>query len=113
MRMNIQTMRSLFLAGLSAVALFLSPGAVAAQKAGEGLRLSRQWCSSCHIVEPGASGSDAARPFEAIANDSGFSGDGLRAWLADPHPPMPNLDLSRAETEAIIDYLLSLRRDTQ
>ena len=113
MRMNIQTMRSLFLTGLSVVALFLGAGTAAAQEAGEGLRLSRQWCTSCHIVEPGASGSDAARPFEAIANDIGFTQQVLRAWLADPHPPMPNLNLNRAETEAIIDYLLSLRRDTQ
>ena len=84
--------------------------ASAAQESDEGLRLSRQWCTSCHIVEPGASGSDAARPFEAIANDTEFKGDGLRAWLADPHPPMLNLNLNRAETEAIIGYLLSLRR---
>ena len=106
-------MRSLFLASLSGVALFSGVGATAAQEADEGLRLSRQWCSSCHIVEPAASGSDAARPFEAIVNNSEFTGDGLRAWLADPHPPMPNLDLTRAETEAIIDYLLSLRRGTE
>ena len=107
----MRAMQNLFLTSLSVVALLLGAGAAEAQEADEGLRLSRQWCTSCHIVEPGASGSDAARPFEAIANNTEFKEDGLRAWLADPHPPMPNLNLNRAETEAIIGYLLSLRRD--
>ena len=76
-----------------------------------GYRLASQWCTSCHIVEPGAGGSDAARPFEAVANDPNFTEDGLRAWLADPHPPMPNFDLTRAEVDAIIAYIKSLRRE--
>jgi mono/diheme cytochrome c family protein len=75
----------------------------------EGRRLARQWCTSCHIVAPGTSGSDAARPFESVAKDPNFTEDGLRAWLADPHPPMPNLNLSRAEIDAIVAYIESLR----
>ncbi len=39
------------------------------------------------------------------------AGCGLRAWLADPHPPMPKFDLTRAETDAIIAYIKSLKRD--
>ncbi len=39
------------------------------------------------------------------------AGCGLRAWLADPHPPMPKFDLTRAETDAIIAYIGSLKRD--
>lgn len=75
-----------------------------------GYRLARAWCTSCHIVAPGEGGSDAAPPFETIANRPGLSEDGLRAWLADPHPPMPNLHLSRQEIEQVIAYLRSLRR---
>ena len=77
----------------------------------EGLRLARQWCTSCHIVEPGSSGSDAAPPFETIANDPVVTENGLRAWLADPHPPMPKFDLTRIEIDVIIDYITSLERD--
>jgi mono/diheme cytochrome c family protein len=77
----------------------------------EGLRLARQWCTSCHIVAPGTGGSDAARPFEVIANDPMVTENGLRAWLADPHPPMPNFELTRTEIDAIIAYIKSLKRD--
>jgi mono/diheme cytochrome c family protein len=113
--MIMQTTRRLFLtclalACLVVVAPLLSAGIAPAQEAEEGLALARQWCTSCHIVEPGAAGSDAARPFAAIANDASFTEQGLRAWLADPHPPMPNLNLTRAETAAVTAYLRSLRR---
>jgi hypothetical protein len=32
------------------------------------------------------------------------------AWLANPHPPMPNFNLSRTEIDWIVAYLASLRR---
>ena len=78
---------------------------------GEGLRLARQWCTSCHIVAPGTGGSDAAPPFETIANDPMVTEYGLRAWLADPRPPMSNFDLTRTEIDAIVAYIKSLKRD--
>ena len=28
----------------------------------DGYRLAKKWCTSCHIVGPGETGSDAARP---------------------------------------------------
>ncbi len=77
----------------------------------EGLRLARQWCTSCHIVAPGTGGSDAAPPFQTIANNPNVTEGGLRVWLADPHPPMPKFDLTRAETDAIIAYIRSLMRE--
>ena len=86
-------------------------GAAQASEAREGYDLARQWCTSCHIIAPGQAGSDAAPPFSSIANRAAFSEDGLRAWLADPHPPMPNLNLSRHEIDRVIAYLRSLRRD--
>ncbi len=76
----------------------------------EGARLARRWCTSCHIVAPGSDGSDAAPPFQMIADDPNVTEGGLRAWLADPHPPMPRFDLTRAETDAIIAYIKSLKR---
>ncbi len=76
----------------------------------EGGRLARLWCTSCHIVVPGTDGSDAAPTFQTIANDPKVTEGGLRVWLADPHPPMPKFDLTRAETDAIIAYIESLKR---
>ena len=86
-------------------------GLAAAADPDEGARLARQWCTSCHIVAPGTGGSDAAPPFQMIANDPKVTEGGLRAWLADPHPPMPRFDLTRAETDAIIAYIKSLKRE--
>ncbi|NJO37736.1 MAG: hypothetical protein HC871_09095 [Rhizobiales bacterium] len=34
----------------------------------------------------------------------------LKAWLADPHPPMPNLSLSRLEIDDLLAYIESLGR---
>ncbi len=93
-----------------AVALVLFASAAArAGEAQEGYLLVRQWCTSCHIVAPNQDGSDAAPPFESIANDPNFTEDGIRAWLSDPHPPMPNLNLNRVEIDRIVAYLQSLR----
>lgn len=100
-----------FLCGVAAAMLgvLLSAGPAAAQDAAAGRALAQQWCTSCHIVVPGADGSDAAPTFAAIANDPNVTERGLRAWLADPHPPMPNLNLSRTEIDNIIAYLKTLR----
>ena len=84
---------------------------VAAQdRAAQGHALARQWCTSCHMVEPGgATGSDVAPPFPQIAQDKRLTPGQLRAWLADPHPPMPNLSLTRDEIENLVAYISSLR----
>jgi len=101
---------SLPLCGLAAVLAVVPSHAGRAQQAVDGLAIARQWCASCHVVEPGGTGSDAARPFEDVANDPNFTTDGLRAWLSDPHPPMPGLDLSNEEIDALSAYIVSLRR---
>ncbi len=93
-----------------AICFFAVAGAARAADPQDGYRLAKQWCSSCHIVAPGQSGSDAAPPFESIANGPNFTEDSIRAWLADPHPPMPDLHLSRDEVDWIVAYLRSLQR---
>ena len=86
-------------------------GSVRAADSTDGRRLARQWCTSCHIVAPGIGGSDAAPPFESIANRPSFTESGLRAWLSDPNPPMPNLNLSRVEIDALVAYIKALRHE--
>ncbi len=90
---------------LLAPAALAQPGDLAA-----GERLARQWCANCHAVAPGMAPptGDAAPPFAAIAPR--VTADGLRAFLALPHPDMPDHRLSRAETEAVIAWLLAQRR---
>jgi mono/diheme cytochrome c family protein len=94
----------------AAAAITLSGVAGAQERVEQGHEIARNWCSSCHLVEPGgASGSDAAPPLPAVAQDPSLSPDRLRSWLADPHPPMPNLSLTRDEVEALVAYIGSLR----
>ena len=88
------------------------PLAAQAGDSAEGQRLALQWCTSCHVVDENQeNASDAAPPFFEIANDPARTSGGLRAWLANPHPPMPPVNLSHRETEDIIAYLESLRQE--
>ena len=82
--------------------------AVAAGDAAAGRQLARQWCSSCHAVESVAQASDAAPPLATIAERHRGNLDWVRAWLEDPHPPMPNFNLSRTEIDDIVAYLSGL-----
>ena len=85
--------------------------AVAADSA-RGASLAERWCVTCHVPGPGLKsgpGTDAGPPFATIAADPTLTEQRLRGWLADPHPPMPNFNLSRAEIEDLIAYIRSLK----
>jgi len=73
-----------------------------------GRKLAAIWCSSCHVVGPGAPGSDTAPPFALIAERHKHDPNWVRAWLAAPHPPMPDPNLTRAEIADLSAYLASL-----
>jgi len=92
-----------------AILLLASVVAAAAADPERGLQLSRGWCASCHLVEAAGAASDAAPPFIAISNDPAITPERLRAWLAKPHPPMPDLPLTRAEEDDILAYIMSLK----
>ena len=87
----------------------LPPPASAASDAASGLALAQRWCTGCHVVAASGSGGDSAPPFSTIAKRPNQSAGALRAWLAEPHPPMPNLGLSRQQIDDIVAYLESLR----
>ena len=94
---------------LGIAVLLVTAGDLWAADADAGRRLARQWCVECHVVEPTQeSASDAAPPFESIALDPSKTPEGLRTWLADPHPPMPNLQLSTGEIDDILAYIQTL-----
>lgn len=75
-----------------------------------GFRLARQWCSGCHSVDQSQTGTDAAPSFQSIAQSQTEDDAWLKAWLAAPHPAMPDLNLSRAEIDDIVAYLSSLAK---
>jgi cytochrome c len=100
--------------GTLLLAIMVSTSAAAsAQTAGDreaGWQLARRWCTGCHVVDMSGYGTDTAPPFPTIARERGKDQRWLRAWLISPHPPMPNMSLSRGEIDDVIAYLESLAR---
>ena len=82
--------------------------ASAAGSATAGKRLSQQWCASCHQIEPRAPAKDVAPPFASLGVRKGKDPGWVRAWLANPHPPMQGINLSRQQIDDIVAYLQSL-----
>jgi mono/diheme cytochrome c family protein len=92
----------------------LTAAPAAAQPEGDpqaGRRLAETWCSNCHVIGPDAPGpaSDAVPTFPGVARMPSTTPMSLRVFLQTPHSRMPNLQLSRAETDDVIAYILSLR----
>jgi mono/diheme cytochrome c family protein len=96
------------------VILILSLGAAAgtawAGDPAEGRAIAERWCSSCHVAGSRGGGTDAVPTLESISNDPRRSPEWVRQWLNDPHPPMPNLPLTRAQIDDVVAYLESLSR---
>jgi mono/diheme cytochrome c family protein len=88
----------------------LPAGAWAAGDAARGEALARIWCANCHIVDGNASGRDSAPSLPEIAKRGAPNQLRARAFLAAPHPPMPNFDLARPQIDDIVAYLNSLSR---
>lgn len=73
-----------------------------------GRQLAQTWCTSCHVVDAEGHGADVGPALPALLGDDRRTADEIYGWLAEPHPPMPNLDLTRQEIEDIVAYLEGL-----
>ena len=78
----------------------------------EGEKAAKRWCTQCHVVDDSANlGADAGPPFKALAADPSKTQSSLRAFLADPHEPMPPLSLTARDIDNLVAYILSLNLD--
>jgi mono/diheme cytochrome c family protein len=93
-----------------ALVVFSATAALAAGDATRGAALARTWCSTCHIVDRNGTGKDAAPPFPLIAERNAPDQLQPKAFLAAPHPPMPDFNLARVQIDDIVAYLKSLAR---
>jgi mono/diheme cytochrome c family protein len=93
---------------VASAALLLPAGAGAAGDPESGRELADRWCATCHAVGRPQTATDAAPAFATIAQHGRAEPGRLRAWLAEPHPPMPNPGLSRQQIEDVIAYLQRL-----
>lgn len=89
------------------MALQSAATAQAAGDAQQGRQLAQRWCAGCHATAQG--GADVAPPLQALAH--GRDDQFLFGWLTEPHPPMPQLSLSRHEIADLIAYLSRLRAE--
>ncbi|PSC04430.1 cytochrome C552 [Alsobacter soli] len=93
---------------LLATALAASPALAA--DAANGERIAKRWCAECHVVAPGQTSAKAdAPPFATIAARNGTSVP-LDKFLLNPHPKMPDMQLSRGEVADIVAYIATLKK---
>jgi mono/diheme cytochrome c family protein len=93
---------------VSAMATVTLP-ARAAEDIRTGQQIAKHWCASCHIVTLDQHGANTDVPtFFEIARRSAGVAD-LKAFLADPHPPMPDLNLTHSEIDDLSNYIRSLK----
>ena len=101
----------LLTASILGVCAWLPAGQALPADAAHGEALARRWCTSCHIVANDQTrGADNAPPFAAIAKMPGFSAEKVAQFLMDPHPKMPDMQLSGDESRDLGAYIASLAK---
>lgn len=95
---------------LLATACFAIPDHGPTRDADHGRTLVNRWCVSCHLVgiDQKQATTDAP-PFATIAKKPDFDAAKLAFFLLDPHPKMPDMQLSRDETSDIAAYIATLK----
>jgi mono/diheme cytochrome c family protein len=85
-----------------------SPSSAANPDQGE--TLAKRWCTGCHLVAGDQKNATTeAPPFASVAKRSDFDAAKIAFFLLDPHPKMPNMELSRDEASDIAAYIKTLR----
>jgi len=100
------------LPAVAVAALALSTPALALDDPAAGKATAMKWCASCHLVEEGQATAPAAGvpSFAAIAAKPDQNADRIAGAIVAPHPPMPDLQLSRQQINDLAAYILTLRK---
>ncbi len=76
-----------------------------------GEELAKRWCAACHVVSADQKqGADTVPAFATIAKKPGFEADKISRFLMDPHPKMPDMQLSREEAKDLGAYIAGLAK---
>lgn len=104
------------LAGLCVATLAFTAGDVLAQvhpDAKTGKQIAEKLCVGCHIVGAEAAGKTVPADvpsFVRIANKPGQTAQLIAGAIVVPHPPMPQIQLTREEIGDIAAYVLTLKQ---
>jgi mono/diheme cytochrome c family protein len=93
--------------------LLITPGGASAADEANGKALAARLCVNCHIIAPGmASGQVTADvpSFMDIAEKRNQTARRIRDRMLNPHPPMPEVQLTNRERADLADYILSLKK---
>jgi cytochrome c len=99
----------------TAVALAAAPAVAAALDVpgdpASGERLAERWCGSCHQLSPADARPRTGAPgFPQIARLPSTTALALRVFLRTSHANMPNIQLTSAQTDDLIAFILSMSR---
>jgi mono/diheme cytochrome c family protein len=92
---------------VACVAVWMAFASVAeAASAVQGEVLAKRWCAACHVVAPDQQqGSTQAPAFSTLGAKPGFNAGALALFLLDPHPKMPDMNLTRVEAADLVAYI--------
>ncbi|MGZ3351079.1 MAG: c-type cytochrome [Xanthobacteraceae bacterium] len=80
--------------------------------AAAGHRLAGAWCAECHAIEATPTGKATAAPaFAEIASRPSTTALSLKVFLRTNHPSMPNIIIAPDQTDDLVNYILSLKRN--
>ncbi len=106
--MRNDSMRMLSIALVAGATIGLGVAGAAAD-AVRGQIIAERWCAACHLVGPDQTQVlDGVASFSEVARREDVTADGLAAFLASPHPMMPDMGLTRDEIRDLTAYIESL-----
>jgi len=78
-----------------------------------GKQIAEKLCVGCHIVGAEAAGASVPADvpsFERIASRPGQTAQTIAGAIVIPHPPMPQIQLTREEIGDVAAYILTLKQ---
>ena len=73
-----------------------------------GAIVAKRWCATCHVVTSDQTSATADAPSFFDIAQRRTDKKKLGQFPVDPHPPMPDMHLSRKEIDDIVSYIRSL-----
>jgi len=106
MRTVSESVRAIAIVGTAMLGMGIA-GASADVRSGQ--TIAERWCAACHLVGPEQTRAiDGVATFAEVARREDVTIDGLRAFLASPHPMMPDMALTRTEIRDLVEYIKAL-----